>query len=164
MNPQLFYQEVPLTIKKQTITNTRRAQGCKRTGALPRHVPLFERAPGGVRRPDDPDQHPQGHLDHGHDVPRRPAVAAALYAETDRRHLRFPAPHERPERRDPPDRVLPLFGEGPRGGAALHGAGLPLSRDHRLDHGRTRTTSSSSRRWASRKRASSPPAPTTTSS
>ena len=78
---------------------------------------------------------PRGHLDHGHDVPRRAAVPAALHAPADRGYLRFHAPHERTQGSDPPDRVFPLFREGPRSGAPLQGAGLPLSGDHGLDPG-----------------------------
>ena len=53
---------------------------------------------------------------------------------------------ERPQRRHPPDRVLPLHEERPRDARPLPRAGPPLSRMHRLDPRRARATSAWSRR------------------
>src|SRR5215467_10357064 len=74
-----------------------------------------------------------GHLDHGHDVPRRAAEPRTVHARADRGPVRPARAAGRPPRNDPPERVLPLHGEGPPGGGALPGEGPSVPGDHGLD-------------------------------
>ena len=72
-------------------------------------------------------------MDHRYLLPRWPAVGRSLHAGSDRRALQIDEQAGRPLRHHPPDGVLHLQPEGPRGAGALPRSRPALPGDHHLD-------------------------------